>query len=459
MATIGPATEREEVIGQLIELGVDFFRFNLKHNTVEWHQKVIGVIRKCCQNKGKKLGIIADIQGPELRVETPQPEGLEVKEGDIVKISESPMEGKSLVINLPGIIKQIAKGDEAYIDNGNLHLVFEEKTDQVIKARVEIDYFIKNKKAINIPGINLELPLFSKRDEEVLGQLEKMDVDYLALSFVRSKDDIKRLREIVKEKGLNIGIMAKIENGSAIRNLTEIVDASDAIMIARGDLGVEVPIRQLAFWQKTIIQLCRQRNTPVVVATQMLISMVSSSHPSRAEATDVANAVYDSSDALMLSEETAIGKYPIKTVEEMDKICVFVEEFGKIPPLRDELEDSAEVICDAAARMVAESKLPIKAIVVFTQSGQTARVMSRYRLKIPIVAVTGNPTSYNQLNISYGVIPFYKELGDTEFNKDDPIFKEIRSLNIATPGDQIIVIHGNNWLASGSTSDLSIIKL
>jgi len=325
-------------------------------------------------------------------------------------------------------------------------------------AKAGSRYLIKNRKAINVPGIGFDLPLFTQRDLEALDRLKELNVDYLALSFVRSKDDILELKKIIKEKGVEAGVMAKIENGSAIANLKEIVDESDAVMIARGDLGVEVPIRQLAFWQKLIIQLCRQKNTPVLVATQMLISMVNNSHPTRAEATDVANAVYDASDALMLSEETAVGNYPVRAVEEMDKICRFVEEYGKVNEIKDELEDAAEVLCDAACRIIKEAKFPVKAVLVFTQSGKTARIMARHRLGIPVIAITDKMRTYRQLNLSYGVIPYYKQFGKTEFRKDDPIFEEIKALGVVTEGDDVVAIHGNNWLSSGSTSDLSVIR-
>lgn len=455
---MGPASETKAAIGELLLAGVDVFRLNLKHNSLAWHRETIKKIREVALEQKKSCGIMADIQGPELRIEVSDGKPITIKAGEEIWLESEFRGEKSLVINNPEIIKQIKQGKEAYIDNGKYHFLFSGDDDKGIKLRAENDSVILGHKNINVPGISLDLPLFSEKDLEILKQLDSLDVDFLALSFVRSKDDVEQLKQLVKEKGLDIKIIAKIENAAAIKNLDSIIDAAYGVMVARGDLGVEIPLRQLAFWQKVIISLCRKKRKPVIVATQMLLSMVSQPRPTRAEATDVANAVYDASDALMLSEETAIGMYPIKTVTEMVDICRFAEEYGQTTKVDDQLDNETKILGDCAASIIRNRKdYPIKAVVVFSQGGETARILARYRFKIPIIAITNRMQTYRILQLSYGVIPYYKQFKDTQFDKSNSVFKEIMEFGTIKPGDNLIVIHGNDWFNAGSTSDLSLI--
>ena len=259
---------------------------------------------------------------------------------------------------------------------------------------------------------------------------------------------------------LSIKVVGKIENMRAIKYIDDIVKSSDGIMIARGDLGIEVPIRELAFWQKKIIDLCRINNKPVIVATQMLRSMVENNRPSRAEATDVSNAVFDGTDALMLSEETSIGKHPIKVVKEMVDIARFSEDTDIMRRLEIEANNATEVLVDAAVKIVNNNKsLKIGAVVIFTQSGNTARIFSKYRLNLPVVAVTDKKDSLKGLMISYGVKPMLKKFGKTSFKMPKSLLGELVEACIAKTGDNLLVIHGNNWMESGSTSDISLVSV
>jgi len=354
IATIGPASESQEIIDKLILAGTNLFRFNIKHNTVEWHQKTVDLVIERSKQLGKIVGIIVDVPKPEM----------------------------ATVIN---------------------------------------------------------------------------NADFIAQSYVKNADEVTALRKLLDDKGIGAKIIAKIENSDAIKNLSEIAEVCDAIMIARGDLGIEVPIEQLAFWQKTIINWCRSKNKPVIVATEMLQSMVKNPTPTRAEATDVANAVFDGTDAIMLSEESAIGKYPVETVEQMVKICVFCEGRMEIKKVVKLSKSPTEILVAAASMIVEKSEeLPIKAVVVFSQSGNTVRVLSSNRLKTPIVAITDNQEILQLLSLSFGVVPYYKKFENTQFKIEDPVFNELVGKNILTKGESILVIHGNNWLSAGSTSDISL---
>jgi pyruvate kinase len=306
----------------------------------------------------------------------------------------------------------------------------------------------------------IRLPILADRDKEAMVRIDEIKPDYIALSFVRDRRDIEVLKELLKKMNLPIKVIGKIENMRAIKYIDEIISASDGIMIARGDLGIEVPTRELAFWQKKIIDLCRIDSKPVIVATQMLISMVKNNRPSRAEATDVSNAIFDGTDALMLSEETSIGKHPIKVIKEMKDIAYFSENTDIVRQLEIEANNATEVLVDAAVKIVNNNKnLKIGAVIIFTQSGNTARIFSRYRLNLPVVAVTDKKDSLKGMMISYGVKPILKKFGKTSFKMPKKLIEELVNNDLIKRGDNLLVIHGNNWMESGSTSDISLVTV
>ena len=457
VATIGPASESEEILNRLIKNGTDLFRFNLKHNDFDWHKKTIAKVTEIAKNLNKKIGIMVDFQGPEIRVETKNGEDLEIKAGESVFITNKFIDKeKNIRVNQSLVIKQIKTGDIVFLDDGELELKIINKKGDVLEAKSEEGYIIRNRKSLNVPTRDFDLPLLAERDKEALIRINELKVDYIALSFVRDKDDVEILKKLLLKINPKIGVIAKIENKRAIENLEEIILAADGVMVARGDLGIEVPIRELAFWQKTIIDLSRKNNKPVIVATQMLKSMVENLRPTRTEATDISNAVYDGVDALLLTEETAMGKHPVKVVEEMANIAIFSENNGNIREIKMEPENSTEVLVDAAVNIIKNNKnLPIKAVVIFTQSGNTARIFSKYRLNIPIIAITDQMDVVDKLLLSYGVNPCYKKIEEDNFK----IIKELTEFDFIENGDNIIMIHGNNWMKSGSTSDISLITL
>ena len=461
IATIGPASESSEILENLISKGVNVFRFNLKHNNFEWHKEKISLVKKIAEKLDKKIGILVDLQGPEIRLETEKATEIEVKAGESVYIATKFLSGKKTIkINPAAVLKQINKGDTVFIDDGDCELKVVGKRLGVLEMKPERDYVIKNRKSMNVPGKKLELPLLSDRDKQALAIIDEFQADYAALSFVRSKDDVEVLRKLLDKICPKIKIVAKIENASAIKNIEEIVKISDAIMVARGDLGIEIPIRELAYWQKKIINLCRENNKPVIVATQMLKSMVNNYRPTRAEVTDVSNAIFDGTDAVMLSEETASGKFPVKVVEEMAGIAVFCENNGTVNEIKFETKSLVEILVDAAVEITKETKnIPIKAVVIFTQSGKTARIFSKYRLNIPIIAFTDNLETVDGLSISYGVDAYFKKFDKNNFTISNNLVKELEKFDFINKGDNLLLIHGNNWMETGSTSDISLITV
>jgi len=461
IATIGPSSESVEVIEKLIHEGVNLFRFNLKHNVFDWHKNGIDRVNKIAKKMEKNIGIFVDFQGPEIRLETPNAEPLEVLTGESLFISKEFLKDKkSIKLNPILVSSQIEVGDEVFIDDGDLDLKVIGKNRGVLEAIAGRDYVIKNRKSMNVPGKNFDLPLFADRDLDTLEKIDQLKIDFVALSFVRTADDIFTLKKALIKNGSTAKVIAKIENAKAIENLEEIILASDGIMVARGDLGIEIPIRELAYWQKKIVDLCRKHSKPVIVATQMLQSMVTNYHPTRAEATDVSNAIFDGTDAVMLSEETAMGKYPIKVVSEMAKIASFCENHGLTKEIPMDPKNLTEVLVNAAVKIVKGTKdFPIKAVVLFTQSGNTARILSRYRLKIPVIAITNNRETVKTLSLSYGINPYYKNFRENDFKASNPIFNELLKFEFVEKGDNVLMIHGNNWMDAGSTSDISLVTL
>lgn len=360
---------------------------------------------------------------------------------------------KSKIIATLGPATEEAKIIEQLIGGGANFFRFNRKYSPTEWHEKEIRLIRKiAKKMGRRVGIIIDIPRFDYATDIT-------DYDYLALSYLKTADEIVDLKERLLRKKMNPSVIAKIENGQAIKNLEKIVAVSDAVMVARGDLGKETPLEELAYFQKKIIDVCRQQHRPVIVATQMLLSMTENLTPTRAEATDVANAVFDGTDALMLSEETAIGKNPVEAVKTMAKIAEFCEGTGELRKINIVADTLAEKLILATTEIVNTSdKWPIKAIVVFTKSGNTARILASYRLPIPVIAISDDEDNLSRLSLSYGVIPFFKKFGQTKFEDEDPIFAEIKDRNLIKTGDNMIVVHGSNWLKSGSINNISIVK-
>ena len=446
IATIGPASDSPEKIRQLIDSGVDIFRFNTKHSTTEWHNERIKRVQKEAKKAKKIIGIMVDLQGSEVRIETACKRDISVRKNDIIFIGDSFSEKTEMRISDNSIFPKLKIGDKVLIDDGLIHLKVINKKESVITAKVIDGGVIRNRKSINFPGIDINLSSLIKRDIDSLDSANKNNVVFIALSFISSADDIRMLKDEIKKREMNAFVVAKIENQSAINNINEIISESDVVMIARGDLGIEIPIEKLAFWQKEIIKRCRKERTPVIVATQMLHSMVNNPRPTRAESTDVANSVLDGTDAVMLSEETAIGKYPIKSVIEMSKILEFNERNTHFVDIADIEFNSTEFVIGAITRELREekklSKLKIKTAIVFSEKGYTARVVSAFRPKIVISAITESKQIAEFLTICYGVNSYHSQINFKNLKVPDIIKRDLFDRGILSPNDNVAIFHG-----------------
>ena len=460
VATIGPSSEEESIIEKLIHNGVNVFRFNTKHGTVEWHADRINRVQRVANRLGVDIGILLDLQGPEIRLETVDKLPVYVTKGERIKITPSFIPGeKSICIPHGAVFETIKTGGLILIDDGAIELRAEEVRSDAILAVAKEDGLIGHRKGVNFPGVHLDLPSLIHADLQKLDMAMTNKVDFVALSFSRTKKDILILREEMDKRGIKAMIVAKIESMTALDHLDELIEHTDAVMVARGDLGVEVPIEQITYWQKTIIRKCRLAKKPVITATQMLQSMIDSPRPTRAEATDVANAVLDGTDAVMLSGETANGKYPVKAVEMMSRIIKFNESaFGN--SMLDFVADTdTEKIVKSVQNLMLNQVTDIKAIVVFTLSGLTAKSISRIRPKVPIIAVTKNQKNIEELTLSYGVEGVKAEHIDEEFKLPNPVIDNLVAKGVLQAGSSILVVHGQNYYEEGSTNALAIVKI
>lgn len=460
VATIGPASESPEIMAKLIDAGVNIFRFNTKHSTPDWHSQHIRQAQTLADEKGVTIGILLDLQGPEIRLETKNKADYPVKQGQIVTIGLSYVDNVDVIIPHAQVFKLLKKGHDLLIDDGFVETEVLEVTNASITVKVKNDSTIKHRKGVNLPGIEVDFPSLIENDLAQIKANAKGKVDYVGLSFVRSAKDINLLRTELEASGMKAKIVAKIESQPALDRIDEIIKVADAVMVARGDLGVEVPIEQLAYWQKILISKCRVANKPVITATQMLESMINNPRPTRAESTDVAHAVLDGTDAIMLSGETAGGKYPVRTVETMAKIAKWNEKLRGVENVSYAGEDPTTIVAEAAVSIVRSNIKPkLDAVVVFTETGFTALAISRYRLTVPIIAVTDNKRTAESLTLSFGVTPVLAKFPTGPFTSSEIVLKDLKSRGIIHTGTSLVVVHGYHWQKPGNTNALSIISI
>lgn len=458
VATIGPSSETREIMGKLIDAGVNIFRFNTKHSTPEWHSDHIKMAQSVADEKKFTLGILLDLQGPEIRLETRDKADYPVKQNELVTIGLSYVHGVDVIIPHAQVFKLVKTGQHLLIDGGFVETEVVEVNDNHLVVKVKNDSVIKHRKGVNIPGINIDFPSLIENDIKQIEINGRSKVDYVGLSFVRSARDIKLLRDEMAKRGMKAKVVAKIESQPALDRIDEIIKEADAVMVARGDLGVEVPIEQLAYWQKTLIYKCRVANKPVITATQMLESMIVNPRPTRAEVTDVAHAIFDGTDAIMLSGESAGGKYPIRTVEMMTRIAKWNEKLRESENFSFASNDATTTIAEAAVSIVKSSIKPkIDTVIVFTETGFTAQAISRYRLNIPIIAVTDNRSTAESLTLSFGVTPIIAKFPTGIFTTGEKVIADLKKQDVVHAGDTLLLIHGYHWQKSGNTNALAIV--
>jgi len=461
VCTLGPAVESVEKVVELIDAGMNMARLNLSHGGHDEHQKRLDLVRAAAKKANKAVAILVDLQGPKIRLGRFSSGPHELLRGDTFTITTDDIAGTKEKVGttykgLPGDCKA---GDTIMIDDGKVSVqVVQVKGNDVITKVIQPG-MVSNNKGINLPGVAVSLPALSEKDITDLRWGLKAGADFIALSFVRNAADIKDVHKIMEEVGIKVPVIAKIEKPQAVENLQEIVDAFDGIMVARGDLGVELPIEDVPMVQKRCITMARESAKPVIVATQMLDSMISNSQPTRAEATDCANAVLDGADALMLSGETSVGDFPIDSVKIMARIIERTEDVAldQIPPLKHSPATKAGAITKAATEV--GLTVGAKYLVAFTQSGDSARRMSRLRSPIPMLALTPEIGTYNRLALSWGI----ESLLTSTVNHTDEMVMQVDSILIESKrvkiGDLVLIVAGSPPGIPGSINAMRVHKI
>lgn len=462
ICTLGPATDSEEMVCRLIQNGMNVARLNFSHGNYEEHKQRIDTIKRVREDLDKSVGIMLDTKGPEIRIGDFADGKVLLSAGEKFTLTTEEMQGdcKKVSVNYKELPHDVKVGTRILIDDGLIELAVESKTDTEITCRVINGGVISNKKSINIPGISLNIPFVSERDErDIIFGIEQ-DIDFIAASFTRNAADILAIKKILEQHGgNNIQIIAKIENGEGVRNVDEILKVCDGVMIARGDMGVEVPFEELPHIQKKLINKCYRVGKRAITATQMLDSMIKNPRPTRAETTDVANAVYDGTSAIMLSGETAMGKYPIESLITMSRIAERAEgEIDYVEKLREMLSFSHPSVTNAISHATCSTAhdLGAAAIINFTQTGRTARMISSFRPQSPIISCTPSRKVFHQLSMSWGVVAVMAE----PQNSTDELFEHAvdraMSTGIVTHGDLAVITAGVPLGISGTTNILKV---
>ena len=458
VATLGPASSSYENIRALIDAGVNVARMNLSHGSYQVHDAVFTTVRRAAEDSGEPVAVLVDLQGPKIRLGRFEAGPYELAEGDIFTITTEDILGSKDIVGttFAGLPQDVKPGDFLLIDDGKVR-VRVLKTDGVrVRTEVVVGGPVSDNKGINLPGVAVNVPALSEKDEADLRWALRLGADYVALSFVRSAADVTRVQEIMAEEERRVPVIAKIEKPQAVDALEEIIDAFDGIMVARGDLGVELPLEAVPIVQKHAVELARRMAKPVIVATQMLESMISSPVPTRAETSDVANAVLDGADAVMLSGETSVGEYPVVTVATMARIVASTEDHGleRIPPLGTKPRTQGGAITLAAAEVA--DFVEAKYVCVFTESGDSARRMSRLRFPIPMKAFTPDEAIRRRMNLTWGIQSFLVdrvEHTDLMYHQVDTV---LMGTGLAEEGDRVVVISGSPPGIPGSTNDIRV---
>lgn len=464
ICTIGPASENKDMMKKLAENGMDIIRLNFSHGDFEEHGNRIKNIREVNKELGTNIAILLDTKGPEVRLGEFENDSERYEKGDIVTIVREKILGtkERFHIQCPEIFDDLSIDGTILVDDGKCRLTVIDKKDGELTCRVENPHVLKSKKGCNLPGVKLSMPFVSAKDEADIRFGCRQGIDYIAASFTRRKEDILAIREILKEEGReDIRIIPKIENQEGFDNLREILEVSDGVMCARGDLGVDASLELVPIYQKQIIRTANEMGKPVVTATHMLESMQGNPRPTRAEASDVANAILDGTDAIMLSGESAAGNYPIEAVQTMVKIATAIE--SQLYPYKEvlykQVRTSQRTNNDAIGISVADTALAldVAAIVAFTQSGNTARRLSKFRPKAPIIAVTFDDKTQRSLAANWGVITYKSDIANTA-NNECELARNIAKAHGIAPGQTILLVAGYP-VGCGATNTMKIIEV
>ena len=466
IATIGPSSENPKVIRDLIISGVNVFRFNLKHNDHSWHTKTMYLVREIAKELATSVSIVADLQGPEVRTGKYATGEIILKPNEkIVFATEQIKDTKTITLNPASVVSKLKKDQEILIDDGKFTFKVIKIENSVDIAKVIEGGILGSSKSVSFPNLELNIPPLMPKDKEDIKMSVQNKVDYVALSFISNAQDILELKKYLKQLKSDILVIAKVEKWEAVNNIDSIIKETDAVMIARGDLAVEIPMERVPSVQKMLVEKCRLNNTPVIIATQMLKSMEKNVIPTRAEITDVANAVFEGSDAVMLSEESAMGDHPVKTVQTMAKILRFNElshqyikgshiEPGNVA-IGEALTYAAHILFD----FYQNTKSGIKGFIVLTETGKTVHGLAKYRSSTPIFAFTQSETVRNQLNLSWGTIPFHLKFATSTTETITQIKQTLIKERFAKKGDKFIAVSGEILGHTGHTDTLRLLTI
>lgn len=461
VATLGPASDSSEIIGRLIQAGADVFRLNFSHGNQADKRELIKNIRAMSAQLGKEVAILADLQGPKIRTAKMAAGGMQLKKGQEVVITTADVlgEGNLIPTTYQALPQDVKPGSRILLDDGLMELKVQTVDGDNVRCIVVNGGLLKDHKGINLPGVRVSAPSLTEKDRADLEFCLAEDIDYVALSFVRAAEDVEELKRLIYSAGKDLPVISKIEKPEALRNFNKILKVTDGVMVARGDLGVEMRAEKVPLIQKKIIKACNQAGKPVITATQMLESMMVNPRPTRAETSDVANAIIDGTDAVMLSGETAAGAYPVSAVETMSRVAIDIESAGygsrtDTPFLPT--PSIAQAVGDAACR--AASSLKAKTIAVFTQSGSTAALISKFRPPINIIAFTGSVKTQRRLSLYWGVKTRIIDILDS-MERQVSLTEQLLCSAGFKRGDIIVVIMGTPIEARGSTNLMKIHKL
>lgn len=466
VATLGPATDPPEVLHELLESGVDVVRLNLSHGQPEDHRRRAEAVRRVARELGREVAVLTDLQGPKIRIENFAGGDVEVARGDRFTLDcrddAPPGDASRVGVSYGGLCRDVTPGDLLLLDDGLVSMRVEAVEGAEIHCRVVDGGTLSDRKGLNRKGGGLTVDALSAKDRDDIRFTAALEADFMAVSFVRSAADITRARALLQDAGSRAAIIAKIERSEAIPVLADIIDASDGVMVARGDLGVEIGYAELPGLQKKIIREALRRNRPVITATQMLQSMVESPIPTRAEVLDVANAVIDGTDAVMLSQETAAGAWPAKAVRAMRRICIGAEQ--QFEP-KDAMTAEAHTLTRtdqgiAFAAMSLAGHLPVRAIVALTESGNTARWLSRYRSAVPIYALSPSAGARRYMQLLHDVHPIdFNARSKAPLDLADAALRRLHAAGRLEAGDRVILTHGDDIGRHGSTNTLKLLQV
>ena len=442
ICTLGPATEKTEILRQLIHKGSDVFRVNMSHATHEWVREIVPRIRMVARKMGRAVALLLDTQGPAIRTGDLKA-SLQLKPGDILEFTVGGAKSKerySVDVNYRGFADDVTVGNTILVDNGLIKLLVLDKGKNRVRCKVLTRAVLGSRRHINLPGVRVNLPSLTSKDLVDISLGVEMGADFIGLSFVRERSDVDQLRKLLAKKKSKAQIVAKIEDQLAVRSIDKIIESTDAIMVARGDLGIECPMEDLPIIQRRIVKNCLRLGKPVIVATQLLESMINNPLPTRAEITDVANAVFEQADALMLSGETTIGRYPVDCVEVLRRVAIRIERSGGAGYAENALLENTRQKMVASAVTLADSLQDSK-LVVFTVRGRMARYASNLRpQRAPIFAFTPNEEVYRQLALHWGTYPARIDFAGGPDRRISAAEKVLRKNKWVTPGDRMVII-------------------